>query len=231
MTMTLATPTAPRAIAHEPEQRFDLNVNDWGRYLAISGALNDWAGVRLAFLDGELTLLGTSQRHEWLAECLGMLVSVVAARCGISCEPAGHATLRRKDRGAGVEGDKTFFLGRNADAMLGVKNLDLDVHPPPDLAIEVELTHPADKVMIIYGRLGIPEVWRLDVDSRTLRIWALGDSGGYSEASRSPSLRVIEPADILAQLTLAEEIGFSRWSVQLHDWVRDVIIPRLGNGA
>ncbi len=65
-------------------------------------------------------------------------------------------------RNGGVEGDKTFYFGEHARTMKGPKDIDLDVQPPPDLAIEVEVTHSADDAVIGWGRLGVPEVWRFD---------------------------------------------------------------------
>ena len=40
---------------------------------------------------------------------------------------------------AGLEGDRTFYLGDNAELMRGHQDIDLDVQPAPDLAIEVEV--------------------------------------------------------------------------------------------
>jgi hypothetical protein len=42
-------------------------------------------------------------------------------------------------------------------------------------------------------------------------------------------LPLLEPADVLGQLRLAEEIGTGRWHAQLADWVRDVLLPRRGD--
>src|SRR5262249_28301372 len=54
----------------------------------------------------------------------------------------------------------------------GVRDLALRVHPPPDLAIEVEVTHSSMDRMEIYATLGIPGLWRLDGDE--LRFHVLG---------------------------------------------------------
>ena len=52
--------------------------------------------------------------------------------------------------------------------------------PPPDLAIEVEVGHPATDRSRIYASLGIREVWKYDGDR--LRIEELGRDGTFSEA-------------------------------------------------
>jgi Uma2 family endonuclease len=38
--------------------------------------------------------------------------------------------------------------------------LDLDSDIPPDLVIEIDITHPSLDKFPIYAALGIPEVWR-----------------------------------------------------------------------
>jgi Uma2 family endonuclease len=215
----------------EGEQRLVLTGINWGQYVTISDALPDRPCLRLIYLDGRLTFLGTSRRHDRLAERMGHLVVAVANGCGILWEPAGQATFRLEGRGAGVEGDKTYYFGVNAERMLGPQDIDLTTQPPPDLAIEVEVTHPADEAMATWGRLGVPEVWRFGSDHGTLGFWLRRDDGTYAPAVRSAGLSVLEPGDVLGQLRLAEELGSARWYAQLDGWVRDVLVPRRGGGV
>ena len=175
--------------------------------------------------------MGTSRRHDWFAEQLAYLIAAIAHGCGILWEVAGTATFRLEGRGAGVEGDKTYYFGPNAERMLGPQDIDLAIQPPPDLAIEVEVTHPADEALAAWGRLGVPEVWRFDVGRATLSFWLRHDDGTYAATGRSAGLPMVEPGDILEQLRLADEIGNSRWYAQLADWVRDVLVPRIGRGG
>src|SRR5947199_5995008 len=110
--------------------------------------------------------------------------------------------------------------------MRGPHDIDLTTQPPPDLAIEVEVTHSADDAVAAWGRLGVPEVWRLDAHRWTLAFGLRRDDGTYAPAARSAAFPVLEPADVLAQLRLAEELGSSRWFAQLGGWVRDVLAQR-----
>ena len=43
----------------------------------------------------------------------------VAAVLGLECEPSGEATCRRREKEAGLEGDRTFHFGANAEQMRG----------------------------------------------------------------------------------------------------------------
>ena len=75
-----------------------------------------------------------------------------------------------KNMDAGLEGDKTFYFGEHAVLMRGPVDIDLDVQPPPDLAIEVEVSHSADAALVAWGRLGVPEVWRFQPKSSQFSI-------------------------------------------------------------
>ena len=81
----------------------------------------------------------------------------------------------------GIEPDQCFYI-QNEAAVRGKKRLDLTVDPPPDLALEIDITartHPET-----YAALGVPELWRR-VD-QTIRIYQL-QAGQYIEVTDSPT--------------------------------------------
>ena len=172
-----------------------------------------------------------SRRHDWLSDQLDKIVMAVALGCGIEREVAGSATFRLEAREAGVEGDRTYYFGDNAAIMAGPIEIDLATQPPPDLAIEVEVTHPADKAIATYARIGVPEVWHYHARRRTLAFLVLGEDGTYRPVARSRNLPGLTPEDVLEQLRLADEIRvFSRWYTQLTEWVRLTLLPRAEGG-
>ncbi len=110
--------------------------------------------------------------------------------------------------------------------MRGPKNIDLTNQPPPDLAIEVEVTHIADAAMKVWGRLGVPEIWRFEPDEWTFGFWLRQEDGTYVECPRGLAFPSLEAADVLSQMRLVEEMGSARWFRQLPRWVRDTLLPR-----
>ena len=114
----------------------------------------------MIYCDGRLTLVGKSRKHYWYAERLGELAKAVARGSRIPWEDAGTATFRLESMKAGLEGDKTFYVGNNAELMRGPLDIDLDVQPAPDLAIEVEVSHAADAALVAWERLGVSEICR-----------------------------------------------------------------------
>jgi Uma2 family endonuclease len=210
------------------EQSLVLPAVTWRQYETLLQAFPEQAGLRIYFLDGRLTLLSPSYRHDLFAEYCADIVKAVARGLGVVLEQAGQTTYRREENAGGVEGDKPFYLGEHAERMIGATEIDLTTQPPPDLVIEVEFTHSAGDAVAVWGRLGVPEVWRLDVKRWALTFGVRQPDGTYAPAPRSAGLAPLEPNDVLEQLRLAEQLGFSRWSAQLDGWVRGVILPRRG---
>lgn len=221
------TTTTYKPIEVGSDRAFALFQISWEQYVTISDALADHPQPRMIYLDGSLLLLTTSREHDWIAERMATLVMFSASGLGIAWEDAAQSTYRRADLEAGIEGDKTFYFGQHARLMRGSRNIDLDTQPPPDLAIEVEVSHPADLAVSTWGRLGVPEIWRFKADRWSASFWARQPDGSYTSIDHSLALPVLSAADVSQQIQAADSIGASDWFVLLPDWVRDVLLPRL----
>jgi Uma2 family endonuclease len=229
MSVTLLTP--PATESDNGEQRFVLGRVSWDAYVKISEALDDQPGLRMIYCDGRLVFVGKSRRHEWISDSLGHLVLAIAAQLGIPCEPAGEATYRREERGAGLEGDRTFHLGDNALKMRGGKNYDFSTDPPPDLAIEVEVSHSALEAMEAWARAGVPEVWRFAAASFSCSFWHRREDGTYERVPTSAAIPGLRSDDVVELIGRAQAIGTVPALAQIPDWVDRVIRPRLTGGA
>ncbi len=205
---------------------FVLPGVSWEGYVAINNAIVNPRGLRMIYCDGRLTLVTTSRKHDWYAERLAELVKVLAEQLGIHWEDGGGATYRREEVNSGVEGDKTFYFGKHAELMKGPQDIDLAVQPPPDLAIEVEVTHSADHALMVWGRLRVPEVWRFDPIADKFRFWLRQNDGTYVRSESSTAFPMLRPNDVLGQMQLADQLGAAGWNTRLALWVRDVIVPR-----
>lgn len=69
-----------------------------------------------------------------------------------------------------------MFLHTNYQAILGKERIDLSIDPPPDLAIEVDLTSLTN--LEAYKPIGIPELWIYN--SGVLKIYLFVDNN-YQE--------------------------------------------------
>jgi Uma2 family endonuclease len=103
---------------------------------------------------------------------------------GIDFQMFGSATWKSKTLNKGVEPDACYYV-ENAHRVIGEQDIRLETHPPPDIAVEIDITNSSLKKLFIYAALGVPEVWRYDGHSYTFYI--LKD-GKYSEIPASHQL-------------------------------------------
>ena len=59
----------------------------------------------------------------------------------------------------GLEADHCYWIAHQA-AVRGKGEINLLIDPPPDLALEVDVTRSSIPKLPIYRALGVPEVWR-----------------------------------------------------------------------
>jgi Uma2 family endonuclease len=111
----------------------------------------------------------------------------------------GSTTFRRRRHRRGLEPDRCYWIA-NESAVRGKIHLNLSADPPPDLAIEVDVTSRSINRMKIYAVLGVPEVWR--VENQTLSFHSLGPNRKYSVISHSLSFPLVTPADLMGFLAL-----------------------------
>jgi Uma2 family endonuclease len=98
------------------------------------------------------------------------------------------------------------------------RHIDLRTDPPPDLAIEVDVTSSSLNRMGIYAALRVPEVWRLD--GQTLTFHVLGPDGKYITSSHSLSFPLLTPADLLRFLALRATLEENAVVRQFRAWIR-----------
>lgn len=235
-----AVPAASAAVSAAPltfppvdalgDQWFVIPDLSWEKYLTVSDAIVERPGLRMIYNEGRLTLLTESRKHGWYSRSLYRFVMALAVGLRMECEFSGSATYRKQAKDGGVEGDETFYFGEHARLMQGPKDVDLASQPPPDLAVEVEVSHSADDAVIVWGRLGVPEVWRFDPVARECSFWKRRRNGPYARIKQSLAFPLLTPTDVLEQIRLAEEQGAVEWYEQLDNWIRTVIVPRKGGG-
>ena len=121
-----------------------------------------------------------SQRHEQAAQLLGLFVTRLAEELETPYEPLGMTTWKMPGAAKGLEADQCYYIQHHAVAR-EKEILDLETDPPPDLAVEVDITSSSLDRMGIYGEMRVPEVWRYD--GRAMTIYYLAEDTTEIEAS------------------------------------------------
>jgi Uma2 family endonuclease len=135
-----------------------LSDVSWERYETIVTALETRHNYRTAYLDGVLEIAAPMLLHERIHRILGHIVKVLADFEDRDWEDFGATTFRKKEKCAGLEPDTCFYIGENAVRVRAcMAQMDLNAYPPPDLAIESDVT--SNTTLEVYLRLKVPEVW------------------------------------------------------------------------
>lgn len=215
--MAMATAKRPEAGLPPGESRILLTGIDWAGFQDIVRVLDDRRVPRLTYDEGNLELMSPSYWHDAIARTLGIFVFMLARGLGRPCRDAGTTRWERPDLEKAKEADACFYL-EHEPVIRGLKEIDLNIHPPPDLAIEVELTHSLADALKVYAALGVPEVWRHD--GQALDFLHLEADGTYAARDRSRSFPGLRSWEVLGWVQRADAIDQAAWSAEVEDWAR-----------
>ncbi len=217
----MATATPDRTATEIGERRFVIYNIGWDGYLALLRILGDH-GPRLTYADGNVELMSPLLPHEDFSKRLGRMVETIGEVLEIPVRPTRSTTLNREDLDRGLEADESYYIA-NVGLFGGRREIDLDVVPPPDLAIEIEITSSILKKLEIYARLGVPEIWRFD--GEILTVLLLGPDGAYAPSERSASFPFLPMGEIAGFLLDPDWSDESRWARRFRAWVHDGLAP------
>ncbi len=206
------------------ENRVVIRGVGWQGYQTLLSLVGNQQ-IRLTYDRGDVELMSPLSRHERNKSRLGRMVEILTEELDIPVICMGSTTLNREDLDRGLEADESFYL-KNFSLISDVDHLDMNVDPPPDLAIEIEIARSVLNRLGIYGALGVPEIWRFD--GRTLRILERQRDGSYREIPGSKALPWISIEEIARFVQLEETRDDTRWARTFRAWVREVVLPRLG---
>jgi len=188
----------------------------WQTYQQLVHDLESEPGKRLTYDQDYLEIMTPLPIHEQYKSRLGRLVEVVTEEYDIEILSLGSTTWSRPDLLKGLEADECYYL-QNEHAVRGKTHLDLTIDPPPDLAIEVDITSHSLNRLAIYAALGVPEVWQYN--GKNLTIYYLLDEQ-YHPQAQSQVLPPLTQADILHFITLSQTLGETTWIKTFRQWIR-----------
>ncbi len=198
-----------------------LSSIDWPTYTRLLRIFAEHPRVRLTYDRGELEIMSPLLEHDFDGSILGQFVVIMTDELDLPFMPGGSTTMRRRKRQKGIESDKCYWIA-NAPRMASTRRLDLRTDPPPDLAIEIDVSHSSMDRMGIYAALKVPEVWRLDGDVLTFQV--LDEHGAYQASAVSRSFPLVTPADLLVFLQEARRCCNQQPVLRkFRAWVRDRI--------
>lgn len=189
------------------EQRVVFNHMSWQDYLSVLNAVGNNRSARLTYDKGRLEITMPLEAHEFASEMIALFIRILVEELGLQLKSMGSTTLSYPQVDKGAEPDKGFYI-QNHHLVTG-RVVDLAKDPPPDLVVEIDITHTDIDKLSLYAAMGIPEFWRYD--GEFVRIYLL-QADTYQESETSDTFPQIPKARLYTFLSESEhsEVQASR---------------------
>ena len=201
-------------LIQSPDRVILQNIS-WQTYRSLVDDFEQEPALRLTYDLGTLEIRTPLDPHETFKKLLGRLIEAATEEMGLEIRSLGSRTCDREDLAKGLEPDQCYYIQHEAEVR-GVSQIDLAHYPPPDLALEIDITSSSLNCMTIYVALGIPELWRFD--GTHLQIYVLqGET--YVLSPVSVALAPIGASDLENFLHLQSTTGENRLIRQFRQWL------------
>jgi Uma2 family endonuclease len=199
--------------------RFLLKNISWQTYEALLKDVESQPGLRLTYDQGILEIMTPLAPHERNSRLIGRLVEALTEELNIEICSLGSLTCKREDLARGLEPDECYYI-QNEPVIRSLEQIDLNQDPPPDLAIEIDITSSSINRLALYAALGVPEVWRYD-GSRLIIYQLEGEE--YRVCDRSSTFPLITSSEIIRFLELRKSNGETTLIRLFREWVRNQV--------
>ena len=187
----------------------------WHTYLELREIPENYH-LRMTYDQGVLELMSPSPRHESYSRYVDMIIGIWTEELNIPIRGLRQMTCKREDIAKGLEPDDCYYVQNEARVRNKIE-IDFAVDPPPDLAVEIEVSQSSVRKAPIYAALGIRELWRYD--GQILRIFELVD-GQYQGREGSvcfPNFPVAKAEEVIRQIGEIDDTAFKR---RFRRWLR-----------
>ena len=203
-------------ILRQPGQNLLLKDISWAMFQQLLEDLGDERAARISYSGGMLEIMTPLAIHESDKKIIGNLVEILLEEMKLDFWALGSTTFQNPQMAQAVEPDESFYI-RHEAAVRGKERIDLTVDPPPDLAIEIDIT--ARTRFDNYEKLGVPELWRYD--GKNLEINVLQE-GRYVLTERSRLFPQLPLREIIpAYVAKSRELGRNAALGEFRAWIRE----------
>lgn len=201
------------------EQRTLLENISWSTFETLLKEIGDKRGYRIAYDNGMLEIMSPLYKHENPKIRSDRFIFILAEELGIEIKSAGSMTLKRERAKKGIEPDNCYYI-QNEPAVRDREELDLETAPPPDLAIEIDITSSSMNKLAIYSALRVPELWLYN--GRVLKFYHLVETE-YIERDFSIAFPFVSVAEMAGFFTRTQTMGEMALLKSFRTWVKEKI--------
>jgi Uma2 family endonuclease len=204
-------------ISTPPEQRVLLQNISWQLYESLLGELGHKRSTRIAYHQGQLEIMVPLPEHENRNRLIDRLIVTLIEELNLEYNPFGSMTIKKRKKAAGKEPDSCYYI-QNEALVRGRTELDFAQDPPPDLALEIDITSSSLNQFDLYADLGVPEIWRYD--GRSIKFYHL-QNGEYAECNFSRAFPMLPTAKVDEFIDRCQTTGATAAVREFREWVRN----------
>jgi Uma2 family endonuclease len=212
----MSTVLEPTRVKQKLSDGILLHNISWSTYESLLKDHPDVPSPHFTYDRGDLLIMVLSPEHEEINNAITLLIQTFAEELNIEWRGFGSTTYKRADLQRGFEPDSCFYF-KNEARMRGKKRLDLSVDPPPDLVVEIDITHPTLNKLPLFAAFTIPEVWRFDGEK--VEILRLRE-GEYMKSDNSLSLPLVTAEAVTEFIQESLKLGRLEWMKRLCEWTQ-----------
>lgn len=172
-----------------PGQQLLLTDVSWQMYEQLLEEFGEKRGSRINYSQGFLEIMVPLPEHEDDKVMIADFVKVLLEELDIEFRSLGSTTFKSEMMKQGLEADDCFYI-ENEAAVRGKKRIDLSVEPPPDLALEIDITSRTR--FNNYETLGVGELWRFNGRKLEINVLQNGEYVRVSESPHFPGFSLVE---------------------------------------
>ncbi len=190
------------------------NIN-WLEFEQILTELGEHRNAKIAYHHYILEIMTPLPEHESNKVFITNFIEIILEELEIEFYPLGSTTFKNELMQYGIEPDNCFYI-ENEAKIRGKNRLDLTIDPPPDLALEIDVTsrtHPE-----IYAQLGVPELWQFEQEKLSIKVL---EKGKYKSVEFSPHFPNFPLKEKIPYFLRKVKIqGRNKTMKQFREWVR-----------
>jgi Uma2 family endonuclease len=214
MTQTLT----PIPISTAMSSPLILEDISWEKYEQLLDIFAEYPAIRMTYDQGTLEIMTPLPEHERSSWILGRLIVILSEELDLEIIGLKSTTWRSKLKAVGKEADECFYI-QNEAKMRGKVKIDLTVDPPPDLVIEIDLTHSFIDKMTIYTKLQVPEIWQYQKEKITIYLLNQ-DQSQYQESETSLAFPFFPVKELANFIKIDDQKGENAKMKEFRQWVR-----------
>jgi Uma2 family endonuclease len=201
-----------------PGQQIIMTDISWQMYEQMLEEFGEKRGARINYSQGVLEIMVPLPEHEVNKVIIGDLVKIILEERNLEFWSLGSTTFKSKAMKQALEADDCFYI-ENEAAVRGKKRIDLAIDPPPDLAIEIDITSRTR--FNNYETLGVKELWRFNGTKLEINVLQRGE---YMQCETSPHFPGLPLCEVIPQYLEQSKIeGRNKTMKVFRAWVREKI--------